>query len=178
MVADEQAVLNMTRSFDDVFAELMTKVGRKVDDNDEHARGDLYRSLLDDPHWRPGMLLCLALEPDPALATSTLALLLVVVPPEERHTVVSSAPASGVEFLARRARDLELLDLLQSEVSAERQSVVGEALALLLNGSDWLQRRVADASVAPSVLSALAEGGRTRKVRARAAERLRLLPKG
>jgi hypothetical protein len=176
VVEDKQAVLSMTGSFGEALAELMSDVGRRVDVNDEHARFDLYRSLLEDPHWRPGLLLCLALEPDPALATSVLASLLELVAAEERPSIVSAAPASGEEFLGGRAHDLELLELLQDEPSAgEQPSVADETLASLIDGSDWLQRRVAEAAVAPPVLSALADRGRTRKVRARAAARLRLM---
>jgi hypothetical protein len=44
MAADEQAVSSMTESFGQAFGELMADVGRRVDVDDEHARGDLYRS--------------------------------------------------------------------------------------------------------------------------------------
>lgn len=155
-------------SFSEVFTRLMTDVGRRVDAADEHARLDLYRSLLSDEHWRPGVLACLALEPDAALATSVLAALLEVMMPAERELALSAAPASGAEFLATRADELAVLELVTADTIDDPT-----ALERLVSGSDWLQRRASEQAQAAAVLSELATRGRTKKVRARAAERAR-----
>ena len=147
--------------------------------DDDHDRFAFYQSISDEPHWRLALLACLLTEPNTDMATSVALRLLEAVEPWERDVIILTVSESNRERVVKRARDLELLELLQRGPTAdEKPSVADERLALLLDGSDWLQRRAADAFVAPTVLSALAEGGRTKKVRARAAERLRLVSKG
>ena len=114
------------------------------------------------------LLECLRVEPDEALATSMLAALMEVLGPVDRQGLLDIAPHDSVDFLRTRAEDLLLLEQLSAAGDVDDE-VVGRLLA----SSDWLQRRAVEGVSAKSVLTVLAESGRTRRVRAQAAKRLR-----
>ncbi len=152
-----------SEAFEPRFAEVAARHGGAVDPSDEHARLAVYRAVLTEDGQRSALLGCLADEPDVSLATSMLAELLEIMQPSERGAALSVAPPSGSDFLSQRAQELELLE------RAGRPSVDDEVIELVLAGSDWLQRRVAVDAQAAAMRSALADRGRTRKVRTRAA---------
>lgn len=135
---------------------------------DEHARLALYRAAIansETERWLPVLLA----DPD---VTMTNAVLVEVI---DRR----GASMSAVEF-ERWAAGL----LTGSRARPFVQSRVGEwliynrlgsdesAVSDLLKASDWLQRKVADESTSREVLVALADGGRTKRVRSSAGQRL------
>src|SRR5262245_26886611 len=100
----------MTDSFQEAFRLLMSRVGCRVDEDDEHARLDFYRSLISDPQCLVGLLECLRLEPDLTLSTGVLVELLEHVAPDDRTAIVEAAPDSGERFITNRKRDLSVLE--------------------------------------------------------------------
>jgi hypothetical protein len=150
-------------------------VGFELDLGDEHSRFAFYKSIADEPRWRLALLSCLLVETNTDVSTSVVLALLEKVAPWERDVVVHVAPASDQDRVTGRASDLALLELLLGRSVADEGLGSGGDVILtsLIDGSDWLQRRVADEAVAMPVLTLLAERGRTKKVRARAVERSR-----
>jgi hypothetical protein len=155
-------------------------VGFELDLDDEHSRFAFYKSITDEPRWRLSLLSCLLVETNTDVSTAVVLALLEKVGPWERDVVVHVAPASDQDRVTGRASDLALLELLLGwPMDNEGLGWGGDtALASLIDGSDWLQRRVADEAVATPILRLLAERGRTKKVRARAFERSRPIVDG
>jgi hypothetical protein len=154
----------------DELRELAAQVGHDGQLEDEHARFAVYSAAIQDPAQWDLLLPAVAQEPDGNVASDILAKLLERVPRPERAAILRVAPADRTTFLVRRDADLGVLDDLASEESTD-----GAVVERVVEGSDWLQRRVVDrdGAVPGTVLEALAERGRTRKVRAAARERLR-----
>ena len=158
-------------SSDESFAEALRRLnahrGLDLTIEDEHSRLELYQSVRSDRSLRPQLLECLAQDPEEALVTSELAALLLLGPPEDRESLMAVAPASGREWLATRAHEVDVL----------RRVIGGAAGAVdleeVVTGTDWLQRRVVERARSPQVLERLAAHGRTRRVRNAAAEALR-----
>jgi hypothetical protein len=137
----------------------------------------LYQSVRAIGEREHDLLACLALDPDPVMAGSVLAELLADADAPRRTALLAYARSGNEDFLQRRARELSVLDRLGTAVS-EVSDVAGRSQALVaqvLDGSDWLQRRAVDRTSDGSILSALAEGGRTKRVRAAARQRARTL---
>jgi hypothetical protein len=135
---------------------------------DEHARFALYQSVRAAGGRERELLACLALDPDPVMAGSVLAELLADADAPGRTALLTFAQNGNEAFLRRRAHELSLLDRLGPATS--------EALvAQILDGSEWLQRRAVDRAGQVPILLALAEGGRTRRIRAAARQRARTL---
>jgi hypothetical protein len=143
----------------------------RIDDllRDEHARFALYRTAianLDTDGWLPVVLA----DPDITMADAVL-----VEAVDARASGMEAADfehwAGGVlaefgdrSFVRSRAREWLIYNRLGSDDSA-----VGE----LLEASDWLQRRAAGKLTSRPALVALAESGRTTRIRSAAAQRLR-----
>ncbi|MFC8450829.1 hypothetical protein [Kitasatospora sp. NPDC057223] len=133
---------------------------------DEHTRYDLYRRALraDAPEAEERILGIVLRDPDRGMAESALvdhvdrlaAGLDGSRPFAERVGPVREA-AAGFGFLQRRISEWELL-----KQSAEHP---GECAPEILHASHWLQRKLAAESPSAAVLQALAEDGRTRKIR-------------
>lgn len=158
--------------FEKHFERLCTKVGRRVDAADEHARVDLYLSLFEDGTWRAEFLACLRLDPDEGMAGGVLSSLLELLTPEERLEVLG--PYTADRLLHERARNLNLADTLLSTPGLEARDVDVTLVRALVEAPDWLQRRLVNEEVVPRwIYDTLAADARTRKVRARAAERAR-----
>lgn len=138
---------------------------------DEHARYAAYLSALLGPSAEPDLdvLARVVADPDRVMAEAVLVRWL-------EHIATGAASAAefqawlggqeatlaGFEFARRRGE--EWLVLLRV-----REGLLPDVDAM----SDWLQRLLADENDSPEVLSRLAADGRTRRVRARAAQRLR-----
>ena len=150
---------------------LAEAVGVEVDFEDDHARYGFFKSILEESDWRLSLLSCLLVEPNTDMATSVALDLLERVAPLERDVVVLVAPAVERDRVSTRVKDLGLLEVIRSWSTGGVEDLgpaAGEVLASLMDASDWLQRRVAEESCALPPLLALAEHGRTKKVRARA----------
>lgn len=161
----------MSPEFDEAFTDLARLAGVVCSLRpDSHERFGVYQGMLTDSTGRSAMERCLGLEPDEALATSVLAALLEQVAGAGRQRLVDLAPPSGHRFLAERAHDLEVLDHLAG--AATSGEVVDRIADRVVAGSDWLQRRAAERSTSEPLLQALAQRGRTRKVRTLSRARL------
>ena len=143
---------------------------------DEHTRYDLYRRALraDAPGTEAGIVGIVLRDPDRGMAGSALvdhvdrlaAGLDACRPFRERVRDLREA-AAAFDFLQRRISEWELL-----KQSVEHPGVCAPEI---LHASRWLQRTLADQSTSPAVLQALAEDGRTRKIRNIARDRTRRL---
>lgn len=148
-------------------AALAEELGERVGDlGDEHERWRIYRLAVDVPASRPLLVDALRRELDAPLATSVVLLMLERLADDDdagRVAWIELAPEGDDRRLARdRAEDLRTL----------RSSALSEFDA---GWSTWLQRRLAESRVEPSLLAGLAELGATRRIRATAARRLREL---
>ncbi len=134
--------------------------------SDEHTRYDLYHRALkaSSPEAERQIAGMILRDPDPGMAQAALvdhvdrlaAELDALRPFRERVGHIRAA-AAGFDFLQRRISEWELL-----KRSAEHPE---DCAPEILQASHWLQRRLADESASPAVLQALAEDGRTRKIR-------------
>jgi hypothetical protein len=149
---------------------LAAQVGHSGRLGDEHDRFAVYRAALGDPSLWSTVVDGVAREPDVGVATDVLARLLELVPPEDRDGVLRAGPVDDRGFLATREAELRVLDAVTSSSAAVVDPDLADAV---LDGSDWLQRRVVAGGSPTSLLERLAETGRTRKVRAAARLRAR-----
>ncbi|MEU7294815.1 hypothetical protein AB0A76_16600 [Streptomyces exfoliatus] len=152
----------------DALRQLEDRVGTTVSDvTDGHARWELYRAALASDAARPDLLAAVVAEPDGALASAVVGEALERVPRADRETWVQALAPSVRAFSERRARELGILEDLRS--GAERPALD----AGVVDGwSDWLQLRIGAEISETSVLRALAESGRTKRIRRTAAEAL------
>ncbi|MEU3395133.1 hypothetical protein [Streptomyces filamentosus] len=132
---------------------------------DGHARWELYRTALAVDAARPALLAAVAAEPDGALAAGVVGEVLERVPRAERGTWVGALAPAVRAFCARRADELGILEDLRAGTGATGPGQVE-------GWSDWLQLRIAAEVSDPPVLRALAEAGRTKRIRRAAAEAL------
>lgn len=144
--------------FGQALAELVSATGRVADLASEHGRWELYQAsfgLLDLLHA------ALRHEPDSVLAKSVV---LAVLPLTDEHSVWFEV--AGDEYVRSRSHEIGVLrqaeDLTREEID-------------VWAWSDWLQLRLAEVP-APVVLRALADEGRTKRVRRLAFATLRTLP--
>lgn len=132
---------------------------------DEHSRWKLYCAAAHDPEDFVLKLLeeTLAKEPDEHLVVGAVFSLV-----ESRDYVPPGGILDRLDMRSRGAIENRISDMLEYRGLAEfgPQRPVDQ-------WSDWLQRRVAEASDIIPVLTSLAESGRTRKVRALAGARVR-----
>lgn len=152
----------------DAVGRLEGLVGTTVSDlTDGHARWELYRAALASDAARPGLLAAVVAEPDGALASAVVGEALERVPRDDREAWVLALAPSVRAFSERRARELGILEDLRS--GAEAPVLDAE---LIGGWSDWLQLRIVAEVSDVSVLRALAESGRTKRIRRTAAESL------
>lgn len=84
-----------------------------------------------------------------------------------RSEWIPSLPPINRRYPMRRLEELELLDDLKSGNRDDR------LVQLLLNSSNWLQLRAVEAIQNPVITEALAQNGRTRRIRNKARENAR-----
>ncbi|MFF3064474.1 hypothetical protein ACFVQ3_07955 [Oerskovia sp. NPDC057915] len=143
-------------------------VGVSGDLRDEHVRWELYQEAL----RRGALELLLATvveDPDHTMAAgAVVAALEQVLPGERERWVTATAGWSTADFVARRADELAVLELVSRTVGDE--GLVGDED--VGGWSDWLQRRASVPATRSAVLETLAANGRTRRIRLQAAEAL------
>ncbi|MER6474921.1 hypothetical protein [Streptomyces filamentosus] len=145
-----------------------TLTGWRVSEvTDGHARWELYQAALASDTARPALLAAITREPDGALASGVVGAVLERVPRAERGAWVEALAPAARAFCARRADELEVLEHLRAGSLAPEPDP-----ALVEGWSDWLQLRIAAEVSDPAVLRALAEAGRTKRIRRAAAEAL------
>ncbi len=127
----------------------------------EHRRFDVYVAALGDERLRGLLIDALGQETDAALRDGVLVRLLEMLDKDGRWQVLESFNVSA--FVACRREELDLLDALY-----EGQVFGLAERGLLLDGTDWLQRRAIRVR-RMDVLEVLAMSGRTRRVRSAAA---------
>ena len=156
--------------FEDLLRVLLDRraVEEPFDASDEHERFRLYEAALTEGDLVDEVIRAVAEEPDAALQETVFAKLLEAVPGGERQRVLSAS--SGSPFLDRRASELDLLETLQAKpgLTATEEEAVTE-------GSDWLQRNLAERALHAPTLEFLSRSGRTKRIRAAAAHRYREL---
>ncbi|MEV4561397.1 hypothetical protein AB0K51_31040 [Kitasatospora sp. NPDC049285] len=135
---------------------------------DEHRRWELYQRGADLSSARPALARAIAAEPVPSLASAVVVMLLPDADPEERLRLVALLPSSVRRFALDRARELAVLDTLHRP-----DGPPGFTADEVVTWSDWLQRRAAEASADPRLLTLLADQGRTKRIRSLAAATLR-----
>lgn len=149
----------------DALARLVGQVPAR-DWSDEHDRLDLYRSALrngvDDDRLRA----LLRGEPDDLVVSDVLAEAIYKASPEAGERWLDVAPPSAMDFLKKRLREILLLRGV-----AGFEDGGASYVAAVLDGSNWLQIRVAENSPRRDVLMALAKDGRTKRIRNIAANR-------
>lgn len=148
------------------FAELARLLGVKVDARDEHQRWDAYQQALADPDLEEHLLAATADEPDGAIAVGVVFAMLERLDPDACGPWIRAVPASHRHLVVDRADDLAVL-------RAGTPSDAGVPGRDVDTWSDWLQRRLVDATASRDVLALLEARGRTRRVRGRARHRLR-----
>lgn len=138
--------------------------------HDEHTRYQVYlRALENTTPQDDGDLIARVLEdPDRVMAESVVAKHMDRVGASgwdlDAWADVVRPILAGREFLERRLSEWLLYrDLVDAEVASQDQ---------LHDASDWLQRRLVEGSVSRAVLEALAEVGRTKRVRNTAKSKL------
>ncbi|MFI1713154.1 hypothetical protein [Streptomyces litmocidini] len=131
-----------------------------LDPANGHSRWELYRVALASDAARPALLAAVVAETDAALASGVVGEALERVPRTERDAWVQALAPAVRAFSARRTLELGILEDLRSGPG------VREFGPELIDGwSDWLQLRIATEVSDPSVLRALAESGRTKRIR-------------
>jgi hypothetical protein len=161
--------------FDRDLRDLNQRDGGKHSDRnvlaDEHLRLELYRAARGSLPIEELAALILA-DPDFVMADAALVELIDSAAAEQPGAAFSEWSSAvldaGVErraFPTKRIHEWRLL------ISLDDQP--GDALADLVDGSDWLQRIAAGRTNQRTVLEALAEHGRTKRIRALAGERLK-----
>lgn len=139
--------------------------------DDEHDRLELYRRCLAMESADQVLREALRLDTDAYVVSDVVAAALERRDLSEFDAWISVVPPSARAFVDRRAGEVALMrrHLEPSGESGWTQSDSARVLA----ASDWLQHRMAAASESRELLELLASGGRTRRVRAAAAHRLR-----
>jgi hypothetical protein len=141
---------------------------------DEHVRWAIYQAALRHEAY-DALRDVLAHEPDHVMGSGAVVAALEQVPRADRSGWVAVARGwTTADFVSRRADELRIAeDVRQDGPVADRDSSDDVGTAEIGSWSDWLQRRAANPSTRADVLGLLAEHGRTRRVRNRAAEALR-----
>lgn len=152
----------------DVIEHLARETGVHVGDiSDEHERWRIYGKALDCPRVLAPLLSAIRHEPVASVASAVGVALLERVAPHARASVIAAIPGChGRDYASARSADLAILESLLAGAYDPARHQVDQ-------WSDWLQRRVADEADDGRVLAELAQGGRTKRVRRVAAERLR-----
>ena len=148
-----------SEAFRHALAELVRETGCVVDLASEHGRWKLYQAAFGSLDL---LYVALAHEPDTVLRTSVL--LRVFEQVDDHARWLELAPDD--EYARRRSREIGVLRRAVNMVPAEVD---------LPGWSDWLQLRLAETS-SRELLTALADGGRTRRIRRTAAATLRTVP--
>lgn len=160
------------RSFDERISELARRIGMDPGDLDSgHVRWGIYSRAMEDSSEWPELLELVKGEPDPPIASSVVVQMLEVLPDDLRMEWVSALPPGrDREYAATRTRELAILE----RVSTENRSSSEERFNMR-EWSTWLQLRAANKASDISVLEDLSSMGKTKRVRASAARRLRAL---
>ena len=162
------------RSEDDALLDALTALASVVGmdvppdavDDDEHGRWPLYDEALRRPEANPVLLRLVGLEPNEGIAVSIVLQMVEAVDEAEQDRWVWALPADRRGFARWRAREVGIARRVAGEG-------VGPDELDVEQWSDWLQRRVARDGGQLAVLDALAVDGRSRRVRAQAAEHAR-----
>ncbi|WP_454043329.1 hypothetical protein [Cellulosimicrobium sp. Marseille-Q8652] len=144
--------------------ELADALAMTGDAADEHWRWAVYRRATEVPALRTTLLRAVEVEPDAAVAVGVAW---AVLERDDAETArwVAAVPAPDRRRVESRAAEIAVLRGVRSlDTAPSAQDVNG--------WSDWLQRRVVTEVDGRRVLAALAEHGRTRRVRGAARERL------
>ncbi len=162
----------MPSSLRGIIHEIEGKLGNQaIDLADEHARWSLYvRAAEVDRCWQD-LREVVALEEDPAVASSLVLRMLERVSAEDREGWSRLLLVEkDREFALRRARELNFLEAaLSGSPQGERGDLQFETW------SPWLQLRLAESSEDRDILALLADSGETKRIRASAADRMRSL---
>ena len=162
--------MDSSSQFDLLFQVLLDRraVEEPFDASDEHERFRLYKAALAEGDLVDEVIGAVTEEQDAALQEAMFVKLLETVPGGERQRVLSAS--TGSPFLGRRASELDLLETLQAKpgLTATEEEAVTE-------GSDWLQRNLAERVLHAPTLEFLSRSGRTKRIRAAAAHRYREL---
>lgn len=134
--------------------------------DDEHARWAIYEAAMHRPEARPALLRLVRLEPEHVLAETVVLRMLEEVDEADQGSWIEAQPVDGRGLTRWRAREVSVARSVAGTGADPDDLDVGQ-------WSDWLQRRVAQDSGRLGVLDALAADGRTRRVRAMAAESAR-----
>lgn len=136
-------------------------------------RAHVYYDAIDRPEAHEVLWAALCAETDRGLVGEVVVGALERVPPSDaaRWLGLIDPSSSRYEYAVRRAAELAVLEAVTTRGARPALSPVSE-------WSDWLQRRAAEQAASEDVMRALAESGRTRRVRAVAVERLRRIGGG
>ncbi|MEZ0446236.1 hypothetical protein [Cellulomonas sp. ICMP 17802] len=148
-------------------AELAAIVGVEVPArafDDEHERWPIYEKSWNRPEAWPALLRLVGLEPVPGLGVTIALQMVEVVDDADQDRWVRAVPPEDQGFPRWRAREVRIARTMAGEGAVPAEVDVEQ-------WSDWLQRRVSEESSRLGVLDALAVEGRTRRVRAVAAQR-------
>ncbi|MBV6701797.1 hypothetical protein KV557_32640 [Kitasatospora aureofaciens] len=142
-------------------------------DPDEHVRFARYRRAFDDvaPEDAAGLVTRVLTDPDTEMASSAVcayldrrATELLTDPGYPAWCVEMAGPVAVAGFAARRLGEWTLLRAIALDESWDAEQLLG--------ASNWLQLHTAEQSQTRAALTALAEGGRTRRIRNIARSRL------
>ncbi|MGK8523833.1 hypothetical protein ACRS6B_20840 [Nocardia asteroides] len=143
------------------------------DHDDEHHRYARYREDLARvlPEHESGMMSAVLADPDTAMAESAVAghvdrraAQLLTDPDFPAWADTVTQVIGERRFLIRRLREWALLRSITTDEVWTADQVLG--------ASDWFQREAVRIATSPTVLTLLADRGRTRRVRAAAARRI------
>lgn len=158
-----------SNEFEDRLSDFVGDTSSDLSLDDEHVRWRIYdEAIASGSAWRE-LAEVLALEPVLAVASSAFLGLVEGVEADDREAVAAVAASAGRDDPGLQQR---VSDLLVSERVAGPAALEPEDVRAVLEGSDWLQRRVSERSSSDLVLSALETSGRTKRVRRTAKNRL------
>jgi hypothetical protein len=133
----------------------------------EHGRWQVYQQAAVSPRAQELLRRAIPLEPVPAMASAVVVMLLEGCDQGRRRELVGLLDPDVREFPERRVREIEILESIEGANCP--LGVDGEAVEAW---SDWLQLKVIGVTRDERVLTVLAEGGRTKKIRRLAREAL------
>ncbi|MFI6695169.1 hypothetical protein ACIBLA_26140 [Streptomyces sp. NPDC050433] len=139
-----------------------------MDESDEHARWEVYRTAVSDEAMLDLLHEALREEPESALVSAVVVSVLERIDRTRRIKWVDILSDEHKVFASRRSAELGILEDFRSEsisMTTVRDSIHG--------WSDWLQLKIAESVRIPDVLDCLSREGRTKRIRRIANESLR-----
>lgn len=162
----------ISESFGERIGALARRVGADLGDlGSGHVRWGIYSRAMEDRGEWPELLELVREEPDSPVASAVVVGLLEVLPDHLRMDYVLALPPGGDrEYATNRARDLAMLE----RISAGSWTSCDERFDIQ-DWSAWLQLQAANKANDVPVLEGLSSLGKTKRIRAAAERRLRVV---